>query len=90
MELEKHRNVQEVSERPAVTENPRDYRYVRKLSLSKCSEKSKSSRNALSVILCPDYVQALLFYLNMVPVALPILREISGSGLKSMKMVEPW
>ena len=39
MELETHRNVQEVSERPAVTENRRDYKYVRKLSLSKCSQK---------------------------------------------------
>ena len=39
MELETHRNVQEVSERPTVTENRRDYKYVRKLSLSKCSQK---------------------------------------------------
>ena len=84
MELEKHRNVQELSERPAVTENRRDYKCVRKLSLSKSSEKSKSSRNALGVILCPDYAQALLIYLDMVP----ILREISESRLKSMEIVE--
>ena len=51
--------------------------------------KSKSGRNALSVILCPDYAQALLIYLDMMPVALPILREISESRLTSMEMVEP-
>ena len=65
--LEKHRNVHEVSESllvnleaPAVAVHRRDDKYVqRKLNLSKCFEKSKlkSSRTALSFILCPDYSQ---------------------------------
>ena len=63
----KHRNVYEVSqsllvnlEAPAVAGNCRDDKYIqRKLNLFKCFEKSnlKSSRSALSFILCPDFVQ---------------------------------
>ena len=47
-------------EAPAVAGNCRDEKYIqRKLNLFKCSEKSnlKSSRSALSFILCPDFVQ---------------------------------